>query len=221
MTLGELIKIYREENGLSQRQFALKCEVSNGYISMLEKGANPKTGEPITPSVALLSSIASGMELTLGELFAKAEDLPSDPSFEGARRTGEVFVPKLRKVPLLGQTACGEPIFSPNLDDGYALIGEGFAADFALETKGDSMVGAGIHGGDIVYFKEQDMVDNGQIAAVFVDGEVTLKRVYYYREKNKLVLQPENPAYEPLVYTNEELDDIRIIGRAVAHLRRL
>lgn len=217
MTIGEVIKIYREENGLSQRQFALKCGVSNGYISMLEKGANPKTGEPILPSIPLLKNIAAGMELTLGELFAKADDLPADIT----KPTAQIFVPKMKKVPLLGQTACGEPIYSPNFDDGYALIGEGFEADFALETKGDSMIGAGIHGGDIVYFKEQDMVDNGQIAAVFVDGEVTLKRVYYYREKNKLILQPENPAYEPLVYTNGELEDIRIVGRAVAHLRRL
>ena len=83
------------------------------------------------------------------------------------------------------------------------------------------MTGAGIQSGDIVFFVAQETVDNGQIAAVFIDEEVTLKRVYYYKEKNKLILQPENPAYEPLVYVGEELNSIRIIGRAVAHLRRL
>ena len=59
------------------------------------------------------------------------------------------------------------------------------------------------------------MVKNGDIAAVIIDNEATLKRVYYYPEKNKLVLNPENPAFEPLVYINEELDTIRILGKAV------
>ena len=132
-----------------------------------------------------------------------------------------IFIPKMKKVPLLGKTACGEPIYSPNLDDGYALLSDDMTADFALEAKGDSMINAHISDGDIVYFVAQDMVDNGQIAAVVIGEEVTLKRVFYHREKNKLVLQPENPSYEPLVYTGEELNTIRIIGRAVAHLRKL
>ncbi len=216
MTIGEIIKEYRKENGISQRQFAAKCEVSNGYISMLEKGENPKTGEPITPSIILLKSIASGMGITLGALLARADGIGVEASNEI-----RIFVPKMKKIPLLGKTACGEPIYSPDFDNGFALLGEGFDADFALLAKGDSMIGAGIHDGDIVYFKEAQIVDNGQLAAVFVDDEVTLKRVYYYGDKNKLVLQPENSSYEPLVYVGAELDSVRIIGRAVAHLRRL
>ena len=133
----------------------------------------------------------------------------------------EIFRPKMRKVPLLGKVACGQPIYSPNFDDGFALINDDIPADFALVAKGDSMTGVGIHDGDVVFFREQDMVDNGQIAAVFVDDEVTLKRVVYYREKNKLILYSENPAFEPLVYLGEELDHIHIIGRAIAQLRKL
>ena len=75
-----------------------------------------------------------------------------------------------------------------------------------------------VNDGDIVFIKACPEVDNGQIAAVSIDNEVTLKRVYYYPEKNKLVLSPENPKYEPFVYTNEELDDIRILGKAVMFL---
>ena len=83
------------------------------------------------------------------------------------------------------------------------------------------MINARINDGDIVFIQACDIVENGQIAAVSIDNEVTLKRVYYYPEKNKLVLNPENPAYEPFVYTNEELNDIRILGKAVVFLSKV
>ncbi len=130
------------------------------------------------------------------------------------------FRPTFRRVPILGKAGCGQPIYSPEENE-YALLGDGLKADFALEAKGDSMTGAQIQDGDIVYFLCADMVDNGRIAAVSVDGEVTLKRVYYYREENKLLLMAENPAYPPLVYIGEELSQIRILGLAVAHLSRI
>ena len=78
------------------------------------------------------------------------------------------------------------------------------------------MIGARILEGDIVFIRAQSMVDNGEIAAVRIGNEATLKRVYYYPEKGKLVLQAENPKYEPLVYIGEELNEIEILGKAVA-----
>ena len=94
-------------------------------------------------------------------------------------------------------------------------------ADFCLKAKGDSMINARIFDGDIVFIKQMPMVENGEIAAVIIDNEATLKRVYYYPEKHKLILNPENPAYEPLVYINEELDTIRILGKAVCFMSSL
>lgn len=120
-----------------------------------------------------------------------------------------------KKFPLLGKIACGEPIFDEEYDSFIEASSE-IKADFALVCKGDSMINARINDGDVVFIRQMDMVENGKIAAVNIDGEVTLKRVYYYPEKNKLVLNPENPAYEPFVYVNEELDTIRILGLAVA-----
>ena len=78
MTLVDMIVDYRTTHGLSQRQFALLCGVSNGYISMLEKNANPKTGLPVTPSLPVLKKIASGMGLTLSELMSNIDDMPID-----------------------------------------------------------------------------------------------------------------------------------------------
>lgn len=78
MTLGEYLKQYRDAHDLSQRQFAALCGVSNGYISMLEKGENPKTGEPITPTMQSVVSIARGMGLTMQELLSEVDDLYLD-----------------------------------------------------------------------------------------------------------------------------------------------
>ena len=89
-------------------------------------------------------------------------------------------------------------------------------ADFCLRANGDSMTGARIYDGDLVFIRAQDSVDNGDIAAVIINDEATLKRVYYYPNESKLVLSPENPKYPPFVYIKEELNSIKIIGKAVA-----
>lgn len=121
-----------------------------------------------------------------------------------------------QRVPMLGDIACGEPIWANEERESYVQVGKEIQADFCLTARGDSMIGARIHDGDIVFCRAQESVDNGEIAAVIIGDEATLKRVYYYPEKKKLVLQAENPKYEPFVYIGEELSEIRIIGKAVA-----
>ncbi len=200
------------ESGYSYQELSDLTGISK---SSLQRYA---TGETKKIPIDCIEKIAKAVGVTSRYLMGWDEGSTSSPSI--ASLPG-IFKPKMKKVPLLGKTACGNPIYNPSDSDEFAFIDEKFDVDFALETEGDSMTGAGINEGDIVYFKAQEMVDNGQIAAVFIDNEVTLKRVYYYREKNKLVLQPENPLYEPLIFSGEELNTIRIIGRAVAHLRKL
>lgn len=78
MTLKDLVIKYRADNGLSQRQFALQCGLSNGYISMLEKGINPSTGAKITPTLQALNKLAAGMRTTLNELFTLVDDMDVD-----------------------------------------------------------------------------------------------------------------------------------------------
>lgn len=122
-------------------------------------------------------------------------------------------VPNMNQVPLIGTIACGLPIIAQENIEGYVGVPEFIHADFALRCKGDSMINARILNGDIVYIRSQPDCENGEIAAVLIDGEATLKRVY--KSENKLTLMPENPAFEPLVYVNEELNDIKILGKAV------
>ena len=122
--------------------------------------------------------------------------------------------------PVLGDIACGMPIIADQ-DWSEYVSGADINADFCLTAKGDSMTGARIYDGDIVYIKQAETVDNGEIAAVIIGDEATLKRVYYYPEQSKLVLTPENPKYEPLVFIGHELESIKIIGRAVAFQSKL
>ena len=121
-----------------------------------------------------------------------------------------------KRLPVLGEIACGNPIFATEEHESYITADGGLDADFCLVAHGDSMIGARINDGDIIFIRSQASVNNGEIAAVIINDEATLKRVYYYPEEAKLILSPENPRYAPLVYIGEELSHIRIIGKAVA-----
>ena len=128
---------------------------------------------------------------------------------------------KFKRFRMLGEIACGEPIFANEDHETYIDASADIKADFCLTAKGDSMTGARIFDGDVVFIKEQSIVENGQIAAVVIGEEVTLKRWYYYPNQKKLVLQAENPRYEPFVFIGEELNNIRCLGRAVSFMSNL
>jgi len=119
-------------------------------------------------------------------------------------------------LPFIGKIACGKPIFAEEECGNYVEAGGGIKADFCLKAKGDSMIDAHIYDGDLVFIREQPMVENGEIAAVVIEDEATLKRVFYDQKASRLVLNAANSAYEPLVYEGKELSKIRILGKAVA-----
>lgn len=154
--------------------------------------------------------------------YAKA--LRVDPNFimTGERKAASILdipgiipLPKTYTVPLLGEIACGDPILAEqNIADQIPVPEHIKGADFALTCRGDSMINARIHDGDIVYIRQQPEVENGEIAAVLIENEATLKRVR--RFDNKIVLYPENPNYEPLIFSGEEMSEIKILGKAIA-----
>ena len=121
-----------------------------------------------------------------------------------------------KKFPLLGSIAAGKPIFADEHFESYVEAGSNIHADFCLRVKGDSMINARITDGDIVFIRKQPTVNDGEIGAVLIGDEATLKRIYYNKDKNEIVLVAENPNYKPMVYKNEELNQIRILGKAIA-----
>jgi len=216
MKIGEWLKLYREQHNLSMQALADLCGFSKAYINVLEKGINPKTGKPISPTMQTFEKIARGTKTDVDTLLKildgdqpitlnapASDDLPAN-----------VFPIVTKKVPLLGTIAAGVPIYADENFDGYRECTEDIDADFCLKIQGDSMIGARINDGDIVFIKKQPDVDNGEIAAVLIEDEATLKRVY--KEKDSLILQAENPKYAPIVYTAESHVECRIMGKAVA-----
>ena len=127
-----------------------------------------------------------------------------------------IYPIELKRFPLLGEIACGEPRFASEDRESYVEASTDIQADFCLKAKGDSMINARIQDGDIVFIREQPSVYNGEIAAVVIDDEATLKRVFYYPEKDLFILKAENPKYDDLVYSKSELDNVRILGKAIA-----
>lgn len=230
MQLKDLVKSYRNAHNLSQRQFARRCELSNGYISMLENDLNPKTGLPLSPSIVALKRIANGMGISLNELLSSVDDMSVDVSLLEDAPTDTTTIPtakniipmpQMNKIPLLGTIACGTPILAVENVEEEVFIPENIKADFALRCKGDSMIGAEIYDGDIVYIRRQEEVIDGQIAAVLIEDEATLKRVYYDRDANEIRLAAENPKVKTLLYQGESLNHIKILGKAVGLTRSL
>ena len=125
---------------------------------------------------------------------------------------------ELKHFPLLDETTGGELKDTNETRESYVMAGTDIQADFCLKASGDSMINARIHDGDIVFIKKQDSVKNGEIAVVAVNNEsaVMLKRVFHYVDKGMVILKAENPAYEDMIFTKEELVDFHILGKAVA-----
>ena len=208
--VGENIKKRRKELNYSQKKVAEYLGISQQAYSKYENNLNSFNFE----TALKLGEI---LEISLDDLgldYRSSGENNTAPDYSNIK--GIMPLPEMRKVPLLGAIACGEPIYRE--EDEWISLPSDIKADFCLRCEGDSMIDARINDGDIVFIKSCPEVENGQIAAVSIDNEVTLKRVYYYPEKSRLVLYPENKAYEPFVYMNEELNDVRILGRAVMFL---
>ena len=203
MTLGEKIRKKRIERDITQEELAKAINTTKQTIYKYEQGI--VTNIPSDK----IELIAKALDVSPAYLMGweNEDNLPPYPN---------IYPIKTKKFPLLGEIACGEPIFASEDHESYIEAGADIKADFCLKAKGDSMINARIMDGDIVFIRKQPTVNNGQIAAVIIEDEATLKRVYYYPEKAKLLLQAENPDYEPLMYVGEELNQIRIIGLAVA-----
>lgn len=201
MLIGELIKKQRLKVGLTMKQIAEKVGVAEATVSRWESGdiENMKLDK-----IKLLSEA----------LMIKPEVLMGWENEQ--ENISNIYPIEKITIPCLGEISCGVPKFANEDRESYVKLGTNIHADFCLRAKGDSMIGARIFDGDIVFIRKQEIVNNGEIAAVLINDEATLKRVFYYPEKAKLVLQAENSKYEPLVYVGEELNDIRILGKAIA-----
>ena len=200
-TIGYRIRCARERIDMTQEQLGRLCGTTKQTIFKYENDI--VTNIPMDR----IESMASALNVSPVYLMGWSDNI-----FSAAPNIAPI--PHMNKVPLIGSIACGTPIMAEEHIEDYVDIPAHISADFALTCKGDSMINARIFDGDIVYIRHQETVDNGQIAAVLIDGEATLKRVRLFDDH--ISLEPENPQYRPLVYWGEEMNTVRILGKAVA-----
>ena len=204
LELYKNIKRRRQQLKMTQTDLALKMGYADkSMIAKIEKG------NVDLPQSKILA-FANVLETTPGELMGW--DYEAEPT----ETVDNIYKLDKIRLPMLGKVACGEPIFADEDRESYVMVGTDIGADFCLQCQGDSMINARIHDGDIVFVKKTDIVENGEIAVVIIDDEATLKRFFYYREQNLVILKPENPKYQDIILTGEQLNQVKVLGRAVA-----
>ena len=206
-TFTDRLRIAMEVRGVRAVDLARDTGLSKARISQYTNGI-------YVPKADAMHKLARALDVA--DLWLEGYDVPMERNASTVPNYPDIFPIERRRIPVLGEISCGTPILTDEQHDSFVMSGTNLDADFCLRAKGDSMIGARIQDGDIVFIKKSDMVANGEIAAVVIEDEATLKRVYYYPEKSKLILTPENPKYEPLVFMGPELDEIHILGKAVA-----
>lgn len=204
MEFGDILRQLRIDRGLSQDDLAAILGTTKQVVSRYETKKR-------VPKLSVVDDFAQRLGLPLSALCGETPLMPAALHPVTGRR----------RVPILGSAACGEPIYKPGDGTEYVSCEDDMPCDFALVAQGDSMTGDRIHSGDIVFIRSQDDVRDGEIAAVALDNEVTLKHVRRLRGADGTVaftqLLPSNPAFSPIDIGGEgETRCVRILGKAVA-----
>lgn len=213
MTLGNIVKQYRQTNDMSMDEFAKRCHLSKGYISMIENEINPRNNKPIAPTLPSLSKIASAMNLDLDSLL-KLMDGTQEIILSDEKQSKPHGV----KINVLGRVAAGIPIEAvEDVIDTEEITQEMAATGefFGLQIHGDSMEPRMCEG-DVVIVRKQDDAESGDIVIAMVNGDdATCKRLRKYRDGIELI--SNNPSYEPMFFSNEDIASkpVKIIGKVV------
>ena len=206
MTTGERIKCRRKELSMSAEQLAEKVSLSPATIYRYEKGDIEKVPADVLKKIA--AALNSSPAYLMGWEVENKQPIP--PGFQP--------LPKRDRVPRVGRIACGEPILAEENIEGYDRVPHKLNADFTLICKGDSMAPK-IKDGDIVAIHSQPSVENGEIAAVLIETDATLKRVFLF--KDHIELRAENPSFPSIVLIGEDMNQVIIEGKAVGLCRDL
>lgn len=183
--VGRQIKKYRELRGLTQKELGFRVGVKHNTISYYESGTNE-------PEQNILFALAEVLGVSINDLFPPTTHTFIDSAISSAS--------KLIMIPIVGHISCGDGVLAYEDIEGYEPTPEEWlngGEHFYLRAKGDSMIGARIHEGDLLLIRRQPEVENGEIAAVLIEDEAVLKRVY--RDAGRLILQSENPNYQPIL----------------------
>ena len=212
MTTGQRMKVRRKELKKSAEEIAKFLGVSPATVYRYEKGDIEKVpGEILEPLAKILETTPSWLmgwdeSSNKQELSTMLSDVKNI-----------IPLPTGKRVPIIGTIACGTPILAQENIDGYLSVNPDDSADFCLVCKGDSMLPR-CQNGDLVLIRKQPTVENGEIAAVRIGDEATLKKVYR-PAPDQLMLIAENSDFPPIVLTKEEINTVSIEGKAIGFVR--
>lgn len=209
-SFSEILKELREEKGMNQQQLANALDVTRQTISNYENNKR-------VPNKEMLEIIADFFNVDMNYLYGQSDIKNKYQDFFNKYNNIIPLKKGSKKIPLIGTIAAGNPILAEEHIDEYIDIEEKVEADFCLRVKGDSMINANIQNGDIVFIKKQPDVDDGEIAAVLIDSEATLKRVF--KIGDIVQLRSENPTFPP-IQLNGDLP-VRILGKATYKLSKV
>lgn len=228
MHLGDVIYNFRmAHNKMSLMEFAKLAKLSTAYINQLERNINPKTGESIVPSLETFYKVANAMDISLDELLSKVDEnqpvgLNGVQSYEKPYSSerplpSNIILPAAHKLPIMGTICAGDGVVCEDDYQGTFIVDIDVKADYCLRVKGDSMIGANIYDGDIVFIsRTYDFVQDQIYAVERLDyNEASLKRVT--QDGDTLILNPCNSEYHAMV---TDYEDVRIIGRCVGVLHK-
>lgn len=208
--VGERIRIRRKELGLTLDDIAVEIGVARSTIQRYEAGTIEKLKLPVIEAIARVLRVAPEW------LAGKTDQKFRNDSGQSSVPPGFEPMPQMVQVPIIGNIACGQPITAEANVEGFSNLPEEWGADFILRCHGDSMAPK-ILDGDTVAIRKVEEILNGQITAVRIGDEATLKRVYLYPDR--LELRPINPDFEPIILWHEEMNRVAIEGRAVGLCR--
>ena len=198
MTLGEWIKNYRDTHSLSMQDMADMCGFSKAYIGQLEKGVNPSTGKPISPTIQAFDKIARAVGLDLDAFLKELDDTQLVTLLPDKKKEPTSYHAKGVRIPVLGRVAAGIPIEAVTDVEDWEEIPESMAKNgeyFALRIQGDSMLPE-IRQGDIVIVQKQPCVESGEIAIVLINGnDATCKKIQ--KQESGITLIGYNTAVYP------------------------
>lgn len=219
MTLGEWIKNYRYTHSLSMQDMADMCGFSKAYIGQLEKGVNPSTGKPISPTIQAFDKIARAVGLDLDAFLKELDGTQLVTLLPDKKKEHTSYHAKGIRIPVLGRVAAGIPIEAIEDIDEWEEIPESLAKTgeyFALRIKGESM-SPKLQPGDIVIVKKQNDVDTGDTAIVLVNGnDATVKQIKK-TETGIMLVGLNLEVYQPHFYSNREIEElpVKIIGKVI------
>lgn len=213
MDTGEKIKALRLQHNMTLEELGKRVGVGKSTVRKWETGAIANMGRDKIEKLSEVFNVSPTYLITKSSI---SPSIPKDfiQLFASPVPDNVVPMPRMRTVPLIGTIACGDPILAEENIEGEVAVPDHINADFALKCHGDSMINARIFDGDIVYIRQQETVNDGEIAAVLIGDDATLKRVHLYEDH--IVLEPENPLYRPIVLWGNDMNTVRILGKAVA-----